>query len=99
MRSPVELAHDSAGRVSIRSNPRAWLQGVRALCTNAPRIPTVESELEIASKVGWKGRLLLSMLAVTARGPIRTGRSQGNLARTPDVAVVISLKQVFGPCG
>ena len=25
-------------------------------------------ELEIASKVGWKGRLLLSMLAVTARG-------------------------------
>jgi hypothetical protein len=29
----------------------------------------------------------------------RTGRSQGNLARTPDVAVVIPLKQVFGPCG
>jgi hypothetical protein len=29
----------------------------------------------------------------------RTGRSQGKLARTPDVAVVISLKQVFGPCG
>jgi hypothetical protein len=27
--------------------------------------------LEIASKVGWKGRLLLSMLAVSARGPIR----------------------------
>jgi len=29
----------------------------------------------------------------------RTERSQGNLARTPDVAVVISLRQVFGPCG
>jgi len=29
----------------------------------------------------------------------RTGKSQGNLARTPDVAVVIPLKQVFGPCG
>jgi hypothetical protein len=26
-------------------------------------------------------------------------RSRGNLARTPDVAVVIPLKQVFGPCG
>jgi len=37
------------------------------------------------------------------RGPVakefRTGRSRGNLARTPDVAVVIPLKQVFGPCG
>jgi hypothetical protein len=29
----------------------------------------------------------------------RKGRSKGNLARTPDVAVVISLKLVFGPCG
>jgi len=31
----------------------------------------------------------------------RKGRSslRGNLARTPDVAVVISLKLVFGPCG
>ena len=33
-------------------------------------------ELEIASKVGWKGRLLLSMLAVTARGPNRESRSR-----------------------
>jgi hypothetical protein len=32
--------------------------------------------LEIASKVGWKGRLLLSMLAVTARGPNRESRSR-----------------------
>ena len=32
-------------------------------------------ELEIASKVGWKGRLLLSMLAVTARGPNRESRA------------------------
>jgi hypothetical protein len=29
----------------------------------------------------------------------RKGKSRGNLARTPDVAVVISLKLVFGPCG
>ena len=29
----------------------------------------------------------------------RKGRSRGNLARTPDVAVVIPLKQVFGPSG
>ena len=27
----------------------------------------------------------------------RTGRSQGNLARTPDVAVVISLNNFSGP--
>jgi hypothetical protein len=33
-------------------------------------------ELEIASKVGWKGRLLLSMLAVTAREPNRESRSR-----------------------
>jgi hypothetical protein len=33
-------------------------------------------ELEIASKVGWKGRLLLSMLAVSARGPNRESRSR-----------------------
>ena len=38
------------------------------------------------------------------RGPVtrkefRIGRSQGNLARTPDVAVVISLNLVFGPNG
>ena len=33
-------------------------------------------ELEIASKVGRKGRLLLSMLAVTARGPNRESRSR-----------------------
>ena len=32
--------------------------------------------IEIASKVGWKGRLLLSMLAVTARGPNRESRSR-----------------------
>ena len=36
----------------------------------------VGRELEIASKVGWKGRLLLSMLAVTARGPNRESRSR-----------------------
>jgi hypothetical protein len=33
-------------------------------------------QLEIASKVGRKGRLLLSMLAVTARGPNRESRSR-----------------------
>ncbi len=38
------------------------------------------------------------------RGPVtrkefRIGRNQGNLARTSDVAVVICLKLVFGPCG
>ena len=36
------------------------------------------------------------------RGPVthkefRIGRSQGNLARTPDVAVVISLNNFLGP--
>ena len=36
------------------------------------------------------------------RGPVtrkefRIGRSQGNLARTPDVAVVISLRLVYTP--
>ena len=36
---------------------------------------------------------------VTRKQSFRTGRSQGNLAGTPDVAVVIPLKQVFGPCG
>jgi hypothetical protein len=33
------------------------------------------------------------------RKEFQIGRSQGNLARTPDVAVVICLKLVFGPCG
>ena len=38
------------------------------------------------------------------RGPVTRKRvpdreERGNLARTPDVAVVIPLKQVFGPCG
>ena len=38
------------------------------------------------------------------RGPVthkefRKGKSRGNLARTPDVAVVIHFKLVFGPCG
>ena len=41
---------------------------------------------------------------MTAEAPslakeIRSGRSQGNLARTPDVAVVIHLNLVSGPCG
>ena len=40
----------------------------------------------------------------TRRGPVTRkefliGRSQENLARTPDVAVVICLKLVSGPCG
>ena len=33
----------------------------------------------------------------TERRPARTGRSQGNLARTPDVAVVISLNWFMAP--
>jgi len=32
------------------------------------------------------------------RKEFRIGRNQGNLARTPDVAVVIHLKLVYGPC-
>ena len=48
----------------------------------------------------------LAQLTSDGRGPVtrtakefRTGRSQGNLARTPDVAVVTPLNNFLGPEG
>ena len=53
--------------------------------------------------IGFRFRHMSSAPSTSdGRGPVtrkefRIGRSQGNLARTPDVAVVISLKLVYTP--
>ena len=57
---------DRQGQLGKADGRRVGLEGWWALAL----------ELEIASKVGRKGRLLLSMLAVSARGPNRESRSR-----------------------
>jgi hypothetical protein len=61
-----------------------------------------ENHFTFASAAGVQTRnteYRIQVPPVKSTEEFRIGRSQGNLARTPDVAVVIPLKQVFGPCG
>ena len=60
-------------------------------------------ELAHFDDIGFRFRHMSSARSTSdGRGPVarkefRIGRSQGNLARTPDVAVVISLNNFLGP--
>jgi hypothetical protein len=70
-----------------------------------PLIKIVPNEALFQETVGFRFRHMSSARStVTSDGrghvtrkEFRIGRSQGNLARTPDVAVVISLKLVYAP--
>ena len=61
------------------------------ICPRPPRTNITEYRIQARSTSDGRGPV--------TRKEFRIGRSQGNLARTPDVAVVIHLKLVFGPCG
>jgi hypothetical protein len=98
------------GNSCVAQGCPGWTQGVPVvdmlvLPTITPAASADNGRVAAPATVGFRFRHMSSARSTSdGRGPVtrqefRIGRSQGNLARTPDVAVVIHLKLVFGPCG